>query len=201
MNLLINMTNHLLCEALAMLLRNEGEGYKIVAAINYQEVGNFNPAKILVDSNTLKPVLAERWPEAKIVLIDTGLGEEEILSLLLNYRLDGIIKPDCDIQMFKKALKAVAQGQIWIDNSRIKSLLKHAESLSGSHSEVNLSRKEKEIIMLIAQGHKNREIAGTLKISEQTVKSHISRIFRKKNLSCRSQLVPLAMKLKLPAIE
>ena len=54
--------------------------------------------------------------------------------------------------------------------------------------------------MLIAQGGRNREIAGAMSISEETVKSHISRIFRKKNINCR-QVVPLAMKLKLAVLE
>ena len=200
MNVLINLSNLLLCEALGGLLNREKEGYRIFASNSVDEVKAFIPEKIIVDSNTLKPELAERWSHAKIILLDTGLDDEEIIHLLLNFRLDGIIKTDCNVNMFKKALKAIDEGQIWIDNSRIKTLLKHAESLASSRPESNLSKKEREIVLLIAQGQKNREIAGALSISEQTVKAHISRIFRKKNISCRSQLVPLAMKLKLPDI-
>ena len=201
MNVLINLSNLLLCEALGGLLSREKEGYRVLAANNVDEVDHFIPEKIVVDSHTLQHSLAQRWPHAKIILLDTGLEDEEIITLLLNFRLDGILKTNCNVNLFKKALKAVDEGQIWIDNSRIKTLLKHAESLATSRPESNLSKKEREIIMLIAQGQKNREIAGTLSISEQTVKSHISRIFRKKNISCRSQLVPLAMKLKLPIME
>jgi DNA-binding NarL/FixJ family response regulator len=201
MNVLINLSNLLLCESLGGLLKREKGEYKVFTSNKADEVDRFIPDKIIVDSHTLKPKLAERWPYAKIVLLDTGLNEEEIITLILNFRLDGIIKTNCNVNMFKKALKAIDEGQIWIDNSRIKTLLKHAESLAASPPESNLSKKEKEIIMLVAQGQKNREIAGALSISEQTVKSHISRIFRKKNISCRSQLVPLAMKLKLPVME
>jgi len=201
MNVLINLSSLLLCEALGGLLNHEREGYRVVAANNADEVNGFVPDKVIIDSRTLKRDLVERWPQAKIILLDTGLDEEEVITLLLNYRLDGIIKTNSNIHLFKKALKAIDEGQIWIDNNRIKTLLKHAESLSSSRPESNLSKKEREIIMLVAQGRKNREIAGELSISEQTVKSHISRIFRKKNISCRSQLVPLAMKLKLPVME
>ena len=83
----------------------------------------------------------------------------------------------------------------------MKTILKHAESLSTSQPEQGLSKKEREVITLIAQGCRNREIAGAMSISEETVKSHISRIFRKKNINCRSQLVPLAMKLKPAVLE
>lgn len=201
MNLFITLSNLLLCEALGEHLSCEKDEYRVVATTNASGINNFIPDIIVVDEHTLKRELEERWPKAKIILLDTGLEEDEIITFLLNYRLDGIIKTSCTLQLFKKALEAVVEGQIWIDNSRIRTLLKHAESLSTSQPEPSLSKKEKEIIMLIAQGCKNREIAGTLSISEQTVKCHISRIFRKKNINCRSQLVPLAMKLKLPALE
>lgn len=201
MNILITLSNLLLCEALGGLLCGEEEGYAVVATNNADEVGNFIPGTIIVDEHTLRRDIEERWPDAKIMLLDTGLGEEEIITFLLNSRLDGVIKTNCTLQLFKKALSAVDEGQIWIDNGRIRTLLKHAETVSGSRPDASLSRKEREIILLIAQGCRNREIADTLSISEQTVKSHISRIFRKKNINCRSQLVPLAMKLKLSALE
>jgi DNA-binding NarL/FixJ family response regulator len=201
MQVLITLSSLLLCEALAKLLSSESEGYRVVATNNADEIGNFIPDIIIADENTLILNLPERWPEAKIILLDTGLEEEEIITFILNHRLDGIIKTSCGLGLFKKALQAVDEGQIWIDNSRIKTIVKHAESPSTSHPEQGLSKKEREIIMLIAQGCRNREIAGALSISEETVKSHISRIFRKKNFNCRSQLVPLAMKLKLAVLE
>lgn len=201
MKVLINLSNLLLCEAMGRLLSGEVEEYEVVVTNNDTEVNDFIPDIIVVDERTLKRNPDERWPCAKIMLLDTGLGEDEIITFLLNNRLDGVIKTNSTLQLFKKALNAVNEGQIWIDNSRIKSLLKHAESLSISRPEPTLSKKEREIVLLIAQGCRNREIAGTLSISEQTVKCHISRIFRKKNINCRSQLVPLAMKLKIPSME
>ncbi len=202
MKVLITLSSILLCEALAKLLSSESEGYRVVATNNADEIGNFIPDIIIVDKSTLTlNLLPERWPEAKVILLDTGLEEEEIITFILNHRLDGIIKTSCRLGLFKKALQAVDEGQVWIDNSRMKTILKHAESLSTSHPEQGLSKKEREVIMLIAQGCRNREIAGAMSISEETVKSHISRIFRKKNINCRSQLVPLAMKLKLAVLE
>jgi DNA-binding NarL/FixJ family response regulator len=201
MQVIIMLSSMLLCEALSKLLSSEAEGYRVVATNNAEEIGNFIPDIIIADENTLILNLPERWPEAKIILLDTGLEEEEIITFILNHRLDGIIKTSCRLGLFKKALQAVDEGQVWIDNSRMKTILKHAESLSTSQQEQGLSKKEREVIMLIAQGLRNREIAGTLSISEETVKSHISRIFRKKNINCRSQLVPLAMKLNLAVLE
>ena len=182
-------------------MKSKSKGYQVVATNNPDEAGNFLPCIVIVDANTIRRNLAARWPCAKIILLDTGLEDEEIISLILNYRLEGVIKTDSHFPLFKKALKAVEEGQIWVDNSRIKALLKHSESLSSRQQVTSLSRKEREIIFLISQGRKNREIAESLCISEQTVKSHISHIFIKTNISCRSQLVPIAMKMVLPVME
>jgi len=198
MNILINLGSFLLCEALGRLLDNELEGHRVLANNLADKADGFLPDKILVDAGTISQGMAIRWPDAKIILIDTGLEEEVIINLLLSYQLDGVIKTDTDLSLFKKALNAIDAGQVWIDNCRIRALLKHAESLVNAQPDNNLSKKEREIIILISQGRKNREIADTLCISEQTVKSHVSRIFRKTNVNTRSQLVPLALKLRLP---
>ena len=197
MKILINLGNVLLCEALRRLLDNEPESYQVLAANAADKTGSFIPDKIVVDASTISQCIGERWPGAKIILIDTGLEEEAVLKLLLSYQLEGIIKTDTDLPLFKKALKAIDAGQVWLDNGRIRALLKYTESLANNRPDTNLSKKEREIVVLISQGRKNREIAASLCISEQTVKSHISRIFRKTNVNTRSQLVPLALKLKL----
>ena len=199
MNILINLGSFLLCEALGRMLENESEGYQVFATNVAEKIGNFLPDKIVVDVCTIRQCIPKRWPGAKIILIDTGLEEETIINLLFSYQLDGVIKTETDLSLFKKALNAIDAGQVWIDNSRIRVLLKHAESLVKTQPDSNLSKKEREIIILISEGRKNKEIADSLCISEQTVKSHISRIFRKTNVNTRSQLVPLALKLKLPS--
>jgi len=69
-------------------------------------------------------------------------------------------------------------------------MLHNRPSTLTANSSESLSRKEREIVLLVAEGQRNREIAGRLCISEQTVKAHLSRIFKKANVSNRSQLVP-----------
>ncbi|MBT1071660.1 helix-turn-helix domain-containing protein [Pelotalea chapellei] len=119
-----------------------------------------------------------------------------MIKVLLSYKLQGIIATDTDTQLFFKALSVIHAGQIWIDNSKLKALLGYAESASFSQNLDKISPKEKEVVILVSQGFKNREIAHKLHISEQTVKVHISNILRKAQASNRSQLVPLAMQLR-----
>ncbi len=198
MRVLINLSNLLLCQSLGSFLSQNIAGCQVAATNNPEEIRNFLPDKIIVDAASIKSNHASRWPKAKIILLDTGVEEEEIIKLLLRYSLDGVIKTDTDLPLFEKALKSIDAGQVWIDNSRIRAILNHAESLANAQQDTGFSRREREIVLLVSQGCRNREIAGMLNISEQTVKTHISRIFRKTNINSRSQLVPLALKMKLP---
>jgi DNA-binding NarL/FixJ family response regulator len=198
MNIMIHLNNRLLGAALCELLLREPEGYRVFSAMHSDGDRYPMPDFILVDSYSLRRGIPFAAPEVKVVLIDLGLGEEEITSLLLCHKIDGVLSTTSDVALLKKALLAIREGQVWIDNRKVKALIHHADSTRASHLEEDFSRKEREIIVLIAQGLMNREIADRLCISEQTVKSHIGRIFRKANVSRRSQLVPMALKFISP---
>jgi DNA-binding NarL/FixJ family response regulator len=197
MNILIILSNLLLREALLELLTRNVTECQIAAASDFCTVDGFKPDVILADAHNLTQYLTPRWPEAKIILIDTGLAQDEIINLLLTHRLAGVIDTHTDVALFKKALKAIGAGQVWIDNGKLRAILNQAP-LAKTHHVDSLSRKEQEIVMLVSQGLMNREIAAKLYISEQTVKTHISSIFKKAHVSRRSQLVPLALKFRVP---
>jgi DNA-binding NarL/FixJ family response regulator len=198
MNILINLGNHLLGTALQELLARQPEGYRAYTAMDIRERNNFRPDFIVVDCYTLKRDESLPQSDAKIILIDYGLSEEMAASLLIAHNIDGVMATTTDIQLFKKALLAIKEGQIWIDNRKIKALVHNAEWAKASNVDDGFSKRERDIIILISKGLMNREIATNLCISEQTVKTHISRVFRKANVSRRSQLVPLAMKFLVP---
>ncbi len=198
MKVLINLGSLLLGKALKELLSREAEKFEVLTMADIRDTDLFHPDFLITDFHTLRKKTPPRQAETKIVLIDYGMSEEEISSLLLSYKIDGVLATTTDFPLFKKALQAISRGQIWIDNRKVKALVRHAECVKVVNMDEGLSRKEREIVILISQGLTNREIASMLCISEQTVKTHISRIFRKLNVSRRSQLVPLAMKLRLP---
>jgi DNA-binding NarL/FixJ family response regulator len=153
---------------------------------------------VLVDACTIAFGHLNRWPDAKLVLIDTGLPEEEIISLLFAHRLHGIIATDTTPELFLKALDAIRAGQVWIDNRKIKALIHSSEAARRPRVQESLSRREREIVLFISQGLRNRQIAERLCVSEQTVKAHLSRIFKKCGVASRAQLVPLALKYQHP---
>lgn len=195
-NILINLSSRLLCEALQGLLEKDAI-YLTAVAHDPDKVPGFTPHKILVDATSLEHPCLAHWKGVKVVLIDTGLSEDEVIGLLFRYRLDGVISTDTDEELFRKALETIHAGQIWIDNSKIRALLHNHSPMAPSICRESFSKREREIVLLIAGGHKNREISAQLNISEHTVKTHLSRIFKKTNVLSRNQLAPLALKFKL----
>jgi len=196
-NIMVSLKSLLLCEALCKALGREMNGYKMLAAPTLQPPADFWPDLILVDFVNLQQNLILKWPDSKILLIDTGLPEEDTASLMCSYKLFGVISPEEDFQQFRKALHVIQDGQIWIDNAKLKAILHGKNASTGGGMLESLSKKESQIIELVAEGYKNKEIAAMLFLSEQTIKSHLGRIFKKIHVTNRSQLVSLTIKNKI----
>lgn len=190
MNILIKLSSRLICELLCDFFKKEQNECLISVPTNKNITDNFRPDLILADFNNIDQKLFSQWPDAKVVLIDMGLRQEDIVNVLLSYKIAGVISTYTDISLFGKALKVIHKGQVWIDNGNIKALLSSLGPLRIGRSE-SASSREKEIIDLVCQGCTNKEMASKLSLSEQTIKAHLSRIFRKFNISNRSQLVAL----------
>lgn len=190
MKILVNLSNQLLCDALGMLLSGD-EKFETLAAHDYRTTNGFRPDIILVDFLNLGRGVSEAWPSARIILIDNGIVDQTVYALI-HYRLSGVLSVDTSPELFRKAIRVAHDGQVWIDNTNIKAVLNHAGDLSGGIICDPVSAREQEVINLVAKGCSNRDIANTLFISEQTVKAHLGRIFRKTNVTRRAQLLPLA---------
>ena len=189
MNVLISLKSRVICEALFELLNKDNSNDHIFVENKGNVIQSCNPDVIIVDHKSISPEFLSSWPDAKIILLDTGLHQEEVITLMLMYKLHGVISTDEDATLMKKALKLVNEGQIWIDNGHLKALLFKAGNISRSGKVDSISKREHEILELISQGRKNKEIATQLFMSEQTVKAHVSHIFKKFNVSSRTQLV------------
>lgn len=195
MNVLILVRIPLYAEALCRSFASEEDGFE---ARCLAQAECFQPDVILVDNDCLHRNTHQDWPVGKVLLIDTGLSEEEIISLIRNHKLYGVFSLEADFQQLKKAISVIHDGQIWIDNERLKTILHGFDNGKADNSVEKLSNKENQIVELVAEGYKNREIASMLFLSEQTIKSHLGRIFRKMQVKNRSQLVSMIIRNSLP---
>ena len=99
-----------------------------------------------------------------------------------------------------KSIHKVYGGEIWLDNRMTAEVMKaFAKSSDGGprREKPLLSDREKEIVQLVAQGFRNKEIGEKLFISEQTVKNHLHNIFDKLGVSDRLELALYAIHHRL----
>lgn len=114
---------------------------------------------------------------------DTNL---EIHALKNGFR--GIFYEDEGADQIKKGLSAVLEGKLWFSRKILKqkNFLKQLEPLSAEQPEAHqLSKREKEILREVVKGKNNKDIATELYISSNTVKKHISNIYKKLGVANR----------------
>jgi DNA-binding NarL/FixJ family response regulator len=126
-------------------------------------------------------------------------SREEIVEAM-RLGAKGFLLKQTGPELFKKCLRKVYEGEIWLDGRFAEAVL-HAfgtiqpESKADGKSE--LSAREMEVIALVVQGYKNRDIAQKLFISEKTVKNHLSAIFNKLGVADRLELTLYAFEKRM----
>ena len=101
----------------------------------------------------------------------------------------GLLDQRCQVSALLECLRAVARGRLWVDGAG-----EAPEPVQG-RSRPRLTRRERDIVRLVAEGRKNREIGQALSISPGTVKVHLMHIFEKAGVEDRMQLALLARRL------
>lgn len=132
------------------------------------------------------------------VLILTIHNEVEYLMKAVEIGVDGYVLKDSDSTVLKKAIFCVNRGESFIQPELTPILkVKLEEKENRTEEEDALTKREIEVLKLLAEGLFNKEIAYMLAISEKTVKNHVSNIFKKINVSDRTQAAVYAIKNNL----
>ena len=108
MNIFVDLGNRMIAEAVSQLLLKIG--YANVVTSGKPPTNGFIPDVLLVDITTLRHDLLARYPQAKVLLMDTGIEKEKLYATFLSYAIHGILSPHTELHLFKKALAA---GQSW----------------------------------------------------------------------------------------
>lgn len=160
---------------------------------------NLKPDVVLLDINMPKlnglevlKELKKRGLEYKILIL-TIHNELEYLVKAMDIGVDGYVLKDSELAVLKKAIFTIDEGNSYIQPS-LTPLLKAKIDQFKETKEEELTKREIEVLKLIAKGMYNREIADELVISEKTVKNHISNIFRKIDVTDRTQAAIFAIK-------
>lgn len=195
----------LIREGIRQLLEFDGSIEIVGEASNGVEclkrMKDYNPDILLLDINmpekngieVLREMKADNSPVK--VLILTVHNELEYLMNAVDIGVDGYILKDSESAELKKAIKAVYDGENYIQPSLIPALNNQLVNRDIEKDKISLlTNRELEVLIQVANGMFNKEIATNLNISERTVKNHISNIFKKIDVSDRTQAAVFAIK-------
>lgn len=132
------------------------------------------------------------------VMILTVHNEVEYLLKAVDIGVEGYILKDSESAELKKAIKHVVNGENYIQPSLIPALNSRLVKRDIDKIKVeSLTKREMEVLINVANGMFNKEIAHNLNISERTVKNHLSNIFKKIDVNDRTQAAVFAIKNNL----
>lgn len=200
--------HHMIREGLRQLLELDGDMKVIAEAQDGFECLNLlniiHPDVLLLDINMPKKngidVLRElKSKNIKLkILILTVHNEVEYLINAVEIGADGYILKDSNSLELKKAIYSVYNGNGYIQPNLIPILNSKMINRESDQDKINsLTNRELEVLILLSRGLINRQIAEECNISERTVKNHISNIFKKINVSDRTQAAVFAIKNNL----
>jgi DNA-binding NarL/FixJ family response regulator len=140
--------------------------------------------------------IKRRTPETKLIALTVHKAEEYILAAL-EAGANGYVLKDASHDELIGAIKTVLGGQPYlspgVSEKVIDGYLDRRKSVRASSSWETLTQREKQVLKLIAEGHKNREIADYLCVSVKTVEKHRANLMKKLDLHNASALTAFAM--------
>ncbi|NJM17625.1 MAG: response regulator transcription factor [Richelia sp. RM2_1_2] len=194
---------HLIRQGLKTLLELEPDLEVVGEAANGKEAVEFvetlQPNVILMDIRmplmdgvAATREIKEKFPQIKILVLTTFDDDEYIKAALQNGAMGYLLK-DTPSEELAVAIRAVHRGYTQLGPGIVKKLLTQFPANTSTQSSsppptlTELTKREKEVLRLIATGANNREIAQQLYISEGTVKNHVTNILNRLELRDRTQ--------------
>src|ERR1035437_720247 len=204
-SILVIEDNRLLRDGITTILKKQPDMHVVATVGNGENIllilGKVKPNLVLLDlglrnQNSLQIVKLskEHFPETKIIVMDLIPLQADVFEFVKE-GVSGFILKDASIAEFLKTIRSVYQGlQILpphLTGSLFSQIVEHA--INGSKpstiiESVRMTKREKQVIELIADGSTNKEIAQKLHLSTYTVKSHVHNILEKLALSTRVQI-------------
>lgn len=202
---MITDDHSLIREGIRQLLEFDGSIEVIGEASNgvecLEKLEILSPDVLLLDINmpemngidVLKQ-LKETESDVKVLIL-TVHNELEYLLKAIDIGVDGYILKDSESSELKKAIDIICKGENYIQPSLIPALNNQLANRDIDRDKIDLlTSREYEVLIQVANGMSNKEIATNLNISERTVKNHISNIFKKIDVSDRTQAAVFAIK-------
>jgi DNA-binding NarL/FixJ family response regulator len=130
--------------------------------------------------------IRERYPGVEVVAV-TSFVEGEKVHAALEAGAAGYLLKDAEADEVAAAVRAARRGEVHLDPAVARQLTASLRGGPSADPQALLTIREREILLLVAQGKANKEIASELVISERTARTHVSNILAKLGLNSRTQ--------------
>ncbi|HET6980224.1 MAG TPA: response regulator transcription factor [Pyrinomonadaceae bacterium] len=149
------------------------------------------------DGLSFLPELCQASPNSRVLVL-TGVQNPDAHRSAIRRGAMGIVLKEHAADQLLKAIKKVHEGEVWIERSMIGSIVQEFNKPALVDPEVtkieSLTDREREVIALIGEGLKNKQVGERLFISETTVTHHLSSVFSKLEVSDRLELIIYAFR-------
>jgi DNA-binding NarL/FixJ family response regulator len=149
------------------------------------------------DALTFLPELCLASPSSRVLVL-TGVQNPDAHRRAIRRGAMGIVLKEHAADQLLKAIKKVYDGEVWIERSMMGSMIQELNKPPIVDPEVakiqSLTDREREVIALIGEGLKNKQVGERLFISETTVTHHLSSVFSKLEVSDRLELIIYAFR-------
>lgn len=197
--------NRLLRDGIASMIKKKPDMHVVATVGNGENIllmmGKLKPDIMLLDlglrsQNSLHIVklIKKNFPETKIIAMDLIPLQSDVFEFV-QAGVSGFILKDANVTEFFKTIRSVYKGaQVLpphLTGSLFSQIIEHAVSgfkPSAIAEAVRMTKRERQVIELIADGNTNKEIAQSLHLSTHTVKSHVHNILEKLSLNTRVQI-------------
>jgi DNA-binding NarL/FixJ family response regulator len=137
-----------------------------------------------LDGVAATAAIKKQYPEVEVVAL-TSFSEAERVHVALEAGAAGYLLKDAEADEVGAAVRAANRGEVHLDPAVARKLTRSL--IAPQHGATALTPREREILVLVAQGRSNRDIASTLVISERTARTHVSNVLTKLGLASRTQ--------------
>jgi len=150
----------------------------------------------VMDGLTAISLALEKQPNLKIIVLSM-YGEEEYYHKMSNAGAKGFLLKDSTIEEVQSALEAVSQGGHYFSQELLMNIVSSRQFNTNEMTTIELSEREREVLILISSGMSNNDIADALFISKRTVEKHRANLLEKTNCNNTATLVMWAIRNKI----
>jgi len=207
-NIMIADDHSMIREGLKQLLELDGD-IKVIAEASdgkdcLRQLEVCHPDVLLLDINMpemsglqVLEILKENKSNVKVLVL-TVHNEVEYLLKAVEIGISGYMLKDSESSELKQAIFSIIEGEDYIQPSLIPMLNSRIIEMDTDKNKLELlTRREYEVLRLLTEGMFNKEIAIKLNISERTVKNHVSNIFKKIEVTDRTQAAVFAIRCNI----